>query len=160
MAKSADFLGHTEFVFRYAYELSIPVISDNTLQFSDGVTLPKMQNSVSSVPYKNRQKTIAGKYTHSNITLGVKTSVNPNTAIQFWKWYRYVYPQPGVVGHPKQYKQTGKLFLLNGRAEPVNTWMLMGCWPSRIEMGEAKNDSTEIILMNMTIEVDDFIGPY
>lgn len=160
MAKSADFLDQTEFIFRYGYELSIPAISENIIRFSDGVTLPKMQNSVSVVTYKNRTKTIAGKYNHSNINLNLKTCVEPNTAIQFWSWYRKVYPKPGIVGKPRDYKQLGKLFLVNGRGDPINTWTLMGCWPSSIDMGEARNDSTEIILMNMTIEVDDFIGPY
>jgi hypothetical protein len=160
MAKSADFLGVAEPIYQYGYEAIFEKIGDSTLKFTESVTLPHMANSASTVKYRNSHKTIAGQYTHGTLTLSVKTVVSPNTALQVWKWYRLVYPKPGIVGHPKEYKAGGMISLVNGRGDPILTWQLQGCWPSSVKMGDGRNTSGgEFVLVELTIEVDDITGP-
>lgn len=156
---SADFLGFAEPVFNFEYQMIFSKLGDSVIRFSEGITLPNSSNEVIEIIYKNKRKTIAGVHQHSQYSLKVKAFVDPNTAVEIWKWYRLVYPGHGVVGHPKDYKDQGKIMLTDGRHNPIATWDVVGAWPSKVEMGEASEGSPQNIIMSLSLEADDVDGP-
>lgn len=156
---SADFLGTAEPIFSFEYQMIFSKLGDNIIRFTEGITLPNSSNEIVEIFYKNKKKAIAGAHQHSQYSLKVKAFVDPNTAVEIWKWYRLVYPGKGVVGHPSSYKDQGQIMLTDGRYSPVATWTLTGAWPSKVEMGEAGEGSPQNIIMSLSLEVDDVDGP-
>jgi hypothetical protein len=158
--KSADYLGTLEPVFTFEYEAIFNKLDSKALKLIRKVNLPESKVSVINVNYKNRIKTIAGKPEHKSLSLDIEAFVEPKTAILAWKWYRLVYPKPGVFGKPSSYKDPmSQILLTNGRNEPIATWKLLGVWPSDIKMTDASDNTNEIIKISMTIEYDDVSGP-
>lgn len=160
MSPSADFLGTAEPIFKFGYEATFNELGEDVLKFSQSIGLPKSANVVIEIPYKNFKKTIAGASMPEKCDLKIRAFVSPNTASKCWKWYRKVYPSPGKVGSPKDYKTPGSVSLLDGKGSPVATWQYEGCWPSAIDMGEAmQGENTAIIEIGLSINYDNVTGP-
>lgn len=159
--KSADFLGVIEPIFDFEYSVIFTKLDKEALKLIRKVSLPESEVSIIDIPYKNKRKAIAGKPVHKSIqALEIEAFVEPKTALLAWKWYRLVYPKPGVFGKPSEYKDPmSQIMLTNGRNEPVATWKLLGVWPSHIKMSEASDSSHDIIKIEMVIQYDDVSGP-
>ena len=159
MSPSADFLNSAEPNLKFEYEAFFDILGD-VMKFNESFTLPLSSVNTIAIPYKNRVKQIAGSSMHQQSTLKIRSFVSPSTAAKCWKWYRKVYPSPGVVGHPGDYKTGGYVKLLDGRGSYIASWQYQGCWPSKIEMGEGSQaDMGTLIEISLTIDFDEVTGP-
>ena len=152
---SAGHLRANEPIFQWCFKVLFPDVSA-TDEFVSTAALPKDAVNVVTVQYENYQKTIAGRNIHQQLTFTVKGYVSPNTAAIMWKWFQKVYHE-NVVGHPKDYKRDGEMWLTNGRGYPVASWILRGCWPSQMDLGEGNYSTPDVLQVTATIEVDQFI---
>ena len=157
---SADFLGVLEPIFTYEYVINFPKSDNKLIKLIKKVSLPTSSVTPSTVTYKNKTKTIAGRTVHHSLSLTLEAFVNPNTAALAWNWYRLVNIRPGVMNTPGMYKEpNGTIQLLNGRSEPVLTWTILGLWPSEVKISEAQEGQSEIFKLAMVLEYDDIEGP-
>ena len=105
----------------------------------------------------NRPEKIAGKPALQPITLILHDTVSTDIAATLNGWFNLVYDIKGnFVGHPSDYKASGKLIQYNPQGEQVRTWDLFGLWPSAVGFAsdfDSDSDS-DFVEFTATIEVD------
>lgn len=82
---------------------------------------------------------------------------------QVFNWIRRIYNPDAsnatdriwrpVVGSIN-FKQTGKLIMLSGCGDIIESWTLENCWPQVIKFGELDMTSSDIMKIDLTIKYD------
>lgn len=93
----------------------------------------------------------AGKSTWEPMTLTwYDAEQQPDISAGIYQWIETVVNQRSIsVAHPRFYKRTASLAMLNGAGAPTETWSIMGTWPKSWNYQELDYTSNEI----QTVEV-------
>jgi len=98
----------------------------------------------------------AGKQDWEPITLvWYDVEQSPDMSRGLYHWLETVVNMKSIgVAHPRFYKTSASLSMIDGLGQPDETWAIMGCWPSAINWQELDYTATDLMTMEATMRFD------
>lgn len=141
--------------FGWCFMAIFPNLSAITPLYVSTATLPDLSWETAEANYFASKVKLASRATVNDCSLVLKDYVDPNVAALAWAWYTQVGSNSGgYVNPPSQYKTDGTLIITNGRGTPVNSFILKGCFPSALQLGDGDYAGSDIMSLTMTIMAD------
>ena len=70
-------------------------------------------------------------------------------------WHDMVYdPLTDEIGYAKDYKKDGILTEYTAKGDFVRQWILQGCWPSQISLGDFNQEGGSVRQITVTLTYD------
>jgi hypothetical protein len=80
---------------------------------------------------------------------------NPDVSRGIYHWIETVVNMHSLhVAHPRFYKKTASLLLLDGAGQATEQWSMMGTWPEVSNWQELDYTSTDLLTMEVTMRYD------
>ncbi len=98
----------------------------------------------------------AGKHDWDPVTLTwYDQEQNPDISRGIYQWIETVVNMHSIaVAHPRFYKTTGSLAVLDGSGQTNEVWSMMGAWPSACNFQELDYTSTDLLTCEATMRYD------
>ena len=119
------------------------------------IPLPNEQNEEIEIPYQNERRYIASRYMVDEASMSIRDAVDVDTRGALLRWRKQVFdPTTGNVGLAKDYKKTGyiKMTAPDGTSERLCT--LIGAWPKSLNGGNLDMESSDKVVMEVSIRYD------
>lgn len=147
----------------YKFRVTFSGFGDGNLlrELTQGVqkiTRPSFKHDVATVHSYNSRIHVAGKHEWEDVTLTCRDSLDNSviaaTGAQIQKQFNHYEQLSAVSG--MDYKFGMEIQTLDGTdANPVDIWVLEGCWLTNVKYGEADYTQTNALqLVEMTIKFD------
>jgi hypothetical protein len=105
-------------------------------RFQVEASRPKVTNTVNELKYKNSYTKYKGPTKFENISMKFRDVVGPAVMQKLWAWQREHYdPVTGCGGYPSQYKKNLVLVMEDDCGNPVQKWLLYGCFIASLDGG-------------------------
>lgn len=139
------------------FEVTIP-----SLQNGDNVTLsvasysaPQINVSTIQVSYANSKVKFAGLPEFPDSTIVLNDYISMDTQDTIMAWHDIVYdPLTDEIGYAKDYKKDGILTEYTAKGDFVRQWILQGCWPSQISLGDFNQEGGAVRQITVTLTYD------
>lgn len=139
------------------FEVTIP-----SLENGDNVTLsvasysaPQINVSTIQVSYANSKVKFAGLPEFPDSTIVLNDYISMDTQDTIMAWHDIVYnPLTDEIGYAKDYKKDGILTEYTAKGDFVRQWILQGCWPSQISLGDFNQEGGSVRQITMTLTYD------
>lgn len=80
---------------------------------------------------------------------------DPDVSRGIYHWIETVVNMQSIaVAHPRLYKRTASLLMLDGTGQPTESWTMLGTWPSTCNWQELDYTSTDIQTIEATMRYD------
>lgn len=125
-------------------------------RFQVQASRPKISNTVIDVKYKHSTTKYKGATKYENMQVVFRDVVGPGVMQKFWMWQKEHYdPKTGCGGYPSVYKKNIILYMEDDCGNPVQKWILYGCFLGSLDGGglDMKSDG-EIATVSMDIAYD------
>lgn len=98
----------------------------------------------------------AGKQTWEPINMvWYDVEQNPDVSKGIYQWVETVVNMRSIgVAHPRNYKKTASLALLDGTGQRTQLWTMFGTWPREANLQELNYTSNEILTCEVQMEYD------
>lgn len=98
----------------------------------------------------------AGKQDWDPITLvWYDVEQDPDISRGIYHWIETVVNMQSIaVSHPRFYKRTAALLMLDGSGQTTEQWSMMGTWPSAVNWQELDYTSTDLMTCEATMRYD------
>lgn len=139
------------------FEVTIP-----SLENGDNVTLsvasysaPQINVSTIQVSYANSKVKFAGLPEFPDSTIVLNDYISMDTQDTIMAWHDIVYnPLNDEIGYAKDYKKDGILTEYTAKGDFVRQWILQGCWPSQISLGDFNQEGGAVRQITVTLTYD------
>ena len=139
------------------FEVTIP-----SLENGDNVTLsvasysaPQINVSTIQVSYANSKVKFAGLPEFPDSTIVLNDYISMDTQDTIMAWHDIVYdPLTDEIGYAKDYKKDGILTEYTAKGDFVRQWILQGCWPSQISLGDFNQEGGAVRQITVTLTYD------
>ena len=139
------------------FEVTIPSLEDG-----DNVTLsvasysaPQINVSTIQVAYANSKVKFAGLPEFPDSTIVLNDYISMDTQDTIMAWHDKVYdPLTDEIGYAKDYKKDGILTEYTAKGDFVRQWILQGCWPSQISLGDFNQEGGSVRQITVTLTYD------
>lgn len=139
------------------FEVTIP-----SLENGDNVTLsvasysaPQINVSTIQVSYANSKVKFAGLPEFPDSTIVLNDYISMDTQDTIMAWHDIVYnPLTDEIGYAKDYKKDGILTEYTAKGDFVRQWILQGCWPSQISLGDFNQEGGSVRQITVTLTYD------
>lgn len=139
------------------FEVTIPSLKDG-----DNVTLsvasysaPQINVSTIQVSYANSKVKFAGLPEFPDSTIVLNDYISMDTQDTIMAWHDMVYdPLTDEIGYAKDYKKDGILTEYTAKGDFVRQWILQGCWPSQINLGDFNQEGGSVRQITVTLTYD------
>lgn len=122
-------------------------------RFQVEASRPKVTNTVNELKYKNSYTKYKGPTKFENISMKFRDVVGPAVMQKLWAWQREHYdPVTGCGGYPSQYKKNLVLVMEDDCGNPVQKWLLYGCFIASLDGGSLNMEDNGTPAM-VTIEI-------
>jgi hypothetical protein len=117
---------------------------------------PKLSNSVKEIKYKSTYTKYKGATKFENMTIEFRDVIGPAVMQKLWAWQREHYdPVTGCGGYPSIYKKNLTLLMEDDCGNPVQKWILYGCFINELDGGELNmEEDAEIARVTIVIAYD------
>jgi hypothetical protein len=98
----------------------------------------------------------AGKQDWEPVTLvWYDEEQQPDLSAGLYKWIETVVNMHSIkVAHPRNYKRTASLLMLDGTGQTTEKWTMLGTWPSACNWQELDYTSTDLMTIEATMRFD------
>lgn len=98
----------------------------------------------------------AGKQDWDPVTLvWYDAEQSPDVSRGIYHWLETVVNMQSIaVAHPRFYKKTAALLLLDGTGQPSEEWQMFGTWPAAVNWQEVDYTSTDLLTIEVTMRYD------
>ena len=139
------------------FEVTIP-----SLENGDNVTLsvasysaPQINVSTIQVSYANSKVKFAGLPEFPDSTIVLNDYISMDTQDTIMAWHDIVYNTLNdEIGYAKDYKKDGILTEYTAKGDFVRQWILQGCWPSQISLGDFNQEGGAVRQITVTLTYD------
>jgi len=126
--------------------------------------LPNVENDDITIPWGNEERYVAGKAKFAAGTVMFHDYVDQRTKEALMTWRRQVYNEVnGAIGLAAFYKREVRIIQFGPDGTILKTWKLVGCFPRKLNPGEADYSSGEANVIEVEFRYDkavpDFIDP-
>jgi len=116
---------------------------------------PSIQVSTIEVPYQNNTVKYAGKPSFGDCSVRVNDYIGLDVENALSEWQKQVYDyETQKIGWASKYKKTAYVLEYAPDGTFVRQWILHGCWPSQLNLGELSHDGNAVKTVDMTITYD------
>lgn len=139
------------------FEVTIPSLAngDNLTLSVASYSAPQINVSTIQAAYANSKVKFAGlpEFPDSSIVLNDYISMDTQDTIM--AWHKLVYdPETDVIGYAKDYKKDGILTEYTAKGDFVRQWILQGCWPSQVSLGDFNQEGGSIRQITLVLTYD------
>lgn len=139
----------------WSFEVLLPGGSNNIALAIESANTPKWGVEALELHFANEVRYVAHKATYEAIPLRVKDFVDIPIAAQMYAWQLLVYnPETGAIGFAKDYKKEAAIILYGPDGSMQRRWTLRGCFPMGWDPGPLDMNSTEKVVMELTLRYD------
>ncbi|MEO6301837.1 MAG: phage tail protein, partial [Bacteroidia bacterium] len=125
-------------------------------RFEVAAARPSIKNEVKSIKYKGSTFKYKGPTTVEDMTIKFRDVVGPAVMQKLWQWQKEHYDFiTGCGGYTSQYKKNLTLLIEDDCGNPVQKWVLYGCFIAGLDGGTLDMNSTgEPIELTLQIAYD------
>lgn len=139
------------------FEVTIPTLNngDNVTLSVASYSAPQINLSVIQASYGNSKVKFAGLPEFPNSTIVLNDYISLDTQDTIMAWHDLVYdPETDVIGYAKDYKKDGILTEYTSKGEFVRQWILQGCWPAELNLGDFNQEGGQIRQITLSLVYD------
>lgn len=139
------------------FEVTIPSLAngDNFTLSVASYSAPQINVSTINVPYANSKVKFAGLPEFPDSTIVLNDYISMDTQDTIMAWHDMVYdPLTDEIGYAKDYKKDGILTEYTAKGDFVRQWILQGCWPSQISLGDFNQEGGSVRQITVTLTYD------
>ena len=121
------------------------------------VSIPSISVDKVEIDRMHEKYYVAGsKVTYGDVKLGFYDFVDNAASKALQAWYNQIYSQQtSLMGYPKDYKQDLQLIVYGPDHAAVESWLLIGAWPTSLTFGEMDwKDGTGIRDIAVDLRID------
>jgi len=138
-----------------AWSLIFPAEMGISERFQVKASRPHVTNDVKEVMYKGGTFKFKGKTKVENMEIEFRDVVGPAVMQKLWQWQREHYDfVSGCGGYAAQYKKNLILLMEDDCGNPVQKWILQGCFIAKLDGGSLDMDTADIVKVSITIAYD------
>ena len=121
----------------------------------DSISLPTVSTNPIELSYGNSNVKVAGNATFDDVSVTVKDFIEVDVENILWKWRKSVYdPETDKVGWVSQYKKDGTIYQYGPDGTAIRSWVIVGCWPTNLDLGELSYDASDKKSISMALSID------
>lgn len=139
------------------FEVTIPSLAngDNFTLSVASYSAPQINVSTINVSYANSKVKFAGLPEFPDSTIILNDYISMDTQDTIMAWHDMVYdPLTDEIGYAKDYKKDGILTEYTAKGDFVRQWILQGCWPSQISLGDFNQEGGSVRQITVTLTYD------
>lgn len=139
------------------FEVTIPSLAngDNFTLSVASYSAPQINVSTINVSYANSKVKFAGLPEFPDSTIVLNDYISMDTQDTIMAWHDMVYdPLTDEIGYAKDYKKDGILTEYTAKGDFVRQWILQGCWPSQISLGDFNQEGGSVRQITVTLTYD------
>jgi hypothetical protein len=120
------------------------------------ISLPKESTEEIQVPYQNTFVWFAGSTKIETFSISFRDYVDKNVAAAIIAWRKRIFDNiTGAGWLARDYKKTGRITLWSPDFTSfTRVWSIRGAWPVSASYGDLSFDSSEQIMIDVTLRVD------
>ena len=130
-----------------AWSILFPVEMGISERFQVSASRPNVTNEVKEIKYKGSTTKYRATTKVENMDIKFRDVIGPAVMQKLWQWQREHYDFiTGCGGYPSQYKKNLILLMENDCGEPVQKWILYGCFIAKLDGGtlDMKSDGDPV----------------
>lgn len=142
------------------FEVTIPslVNGDNLTLSVASYSAPQVNIGIITVPYGNSKVKFAGLPEFPDTTIVLNDFISMDTQDTIMNWHSIVFDlETDEVGYAKDYKKDGILTEYTANGDFVRQWILQGCWPSQVSLGDFNQEGGSVRQITLTLTYDKLI---
>lgn len=132
------------------------MFSETELLLLQSASRPQFSFEEPEMHHNQEVSRFAGKQDWESITLTwYDAEQDPDISRGIYHWIETVVNMVSIhVAHPRFYKRTASLAMLDGTGQHNEVWSLYGTWPTSFNGGELDYTSTEIMTVEAVMRFD------
>ena len=121
----------------------------------DTFSAPNININVIPVPYGNNKIKFAGTPDFEDSSIQLNDFIGLEVEKKLSDWQKMVYNYSNQkIGLATDYKKTGYLIEYDPAGGNPRAWQLVGCWPSRLQLGEFAQEGNQVRKVSLTLTYD------
>ena len=132
------------------------VFSQSELLVLQSASRPSFKFEEPEMHHNQEVARFAGKQDWDPVTLvWYDVEQDPDISRGIYHWIETVVNMQSIaVSHPRFYKKTAALIILDGAGQTTEQWSMMGTWPSAVNWQELDYSSTDLMTCEATMRYD------
>ena len=132
------------------------VFSQSELLVLQSASRPSFKFEEPEMHHNQEVARFAGKQDWDPMTLvWYDVEQDPDVSRGIYHWIETVVNMQSIaVAHPRFYKKTAALLMIDGSGQTTEQWSLMGTWPAASNWQELDYTSTDLMTMEVTMRFD------
>lgn len=134
----------------------VGVFSQSELLVLQSASRPSFKFEEPEMHHNQEVSRFAGKQDWDPVTLvWYDVEQTPDVSRGIYHWLETVVNMQSIaVSHPRFYKKTAALLLLDGTGQPTEEWQMFGTWPAASNWQELDYTSTDLLTIEVTMRYD------
>ncbi len=132
------------------------VFSQSELLVLQSASRPSFKFEEPEMHHNQEVSRFAGKQDWEPVTLvWYDVQQDPDVSRGLYNWIETVVNMFSIkVAHPRLYKRTASLLMLDGAGQTSERWTMLGTWPSACNWQELDHTSTDLMTIEATMRYD------
>lgn len=132
------------------------VFTQTELLLLESASRPKFQFDEEEMHHMQETAYFAGKHKFSDMKLRwYDAEQDPDISAGIYHWIETVLNIGNMnMAHPRFYKRSASLRMLDGTGQRNEVWSMFGCWPKECDWGELNYSSGKICMIECVMRYD------
>lgn len=136
------------------WRIVIPGLDDLTMMVRN-CSIPELTTDPVDLPFGNSKAKVPGQATFGESTVSFHDAIKKDIANKILEWQKQVYnPETGLMGWVDQFKKDVEITQYGPDGTCERSWTLYGAWPSTVNYGQLTYESSDALMVEVTLQVD------